>query len=147
MIAPIVVQVRASGGMYHAAIAQRITVASEAQVPGPGFSRPMPRKVATRFVQRGASEGKSTSGVVELVIRVVIFHWDIGCEIGDIFGRWNYIRSARPFAQIDSSATVATKREVRRVALYRLLAHRAKQARRPFLWHGLILDGRRDDKS
>src|SRR5947208_1420170 len=100
--------------MYQAAVAQRITVANDAQVPGPGLSRPMPKKVAIRVVQRGARPGKSSIGVPELVIRVFIFHWDIAREIGSVIDRrWNHVCSARPLAQIDGPAALATEREVR----------------------------------
>ncbi len=49
-----VAQVRLATGIRELASAQRMTVATEPQVPGPGLRRPMPKKVATRVAQSGA---------------------------------------------------------------------------------------------
>src|SRR5215470_4595976 len=60
--ARIVAQVRALGGRSEAIPAQRKTVATDAHVPGPGFRRPAPKKVATRLAQTGANEFVATAG-------------------------------------------------------------------------------------
>lgn len=51
---------RSEGARECANAAQSSIVAAEAQVPGPGFMRPMPKKVAIRSAQRGvgATEGE-----------------------------------------------------------------------------------------
>ena len=46
--------VRSEGGNSWATAAQITTVAADAQVPGPGCRRPIPKKVATRVAQSGA---------------------------------------------------------------------------------------------
>ena len=48
-----VAHVRDSIGMRQLIKAHRTTVVTDPHVPGPGFSRPMPQKVATRFAQCG----------------------------------------------------------------------------------------------
>ena len=47
-------QERLAWGIAKLASAQRTTVASDAHVPGPGLSRPAPKKVATAVAQSGA---------------------------------------------------------------------------------------------
>jgi len=42
-----------------------------------------------------------------------------------ILSRWNYVSAARPFAQVDSAATVAAKGKLGVVALDNFLADRA----------------------
>ena len=51
---PITAGVRWLGGMAYANALHNKTVAADAQVPGPGRSLPMPKKVAIRVAQRGA---------------------------------------------------------------------------------------------
>ena len=51
--AMIVAQVRLAAGICELARAHTITVASDPQVPGPGFRRPVPKKVATNVAHRG----------------------------------------------------------------------------------------------
>src|SRR5262245_35495215 len=53
---PIVAATREGAGIIELAAAHSSTVASEAHVPGPGFSRPIPRKVAIRSAQSGGRE-------------------------------------------------------------------------------------------
>ena len=54
-------------------------VANDPQVPGPGFNRPAPKKVATRLAQRGAeeSEARGVSGAPDRGGLLVI---GIGCR-------------------------------------------------------------------
>jgi len=48
-----VAQRRDAGSVARLARNHRVVVATEAQVPGPGFKRPMPKKVATTVAQMG----------------------------------------------------------------------------------------------
>src|SRR5579862_7077324 len=54
--ATIVTRVSAAGGIQRAKITHRITVAADPHVPGPGFMRPAPKKVAISVAHSGASE-------------------------------------------------------------------------------------------
>src|SRR5258706_10879662 len=57
MAAAMVDQVRASNGMRQLATAHKITVATDAQVPGPGLSRPTPPNVATSIAHPTPADG------------------------------------------------------------------------------------------
>lgn len=57
--AMIVAQVRLAAGICELAKAHTIKVASDPHVPGPGFRRPAPNKVATSVAQRGALDAES----------------------------------------------------------------------------------------
>ena len=52
--AVIAAKVNDDSGIQRAVIAQTTTVATDPQVPGPGFRRPTPKKVATSVAQSGA---------------------------------------------------------------------------------------------
>src|SRR5215472_15498670 len=56
-------KIHAAGSKWETT-AQRIRVASDPHVPGPGFKRPAPKKVATRVAQRGADRLVDKDSVV-----------------------------------------------------------------------------------
>src|SRR5208283_1695262 len=64
--AMMVAQTRSATGIRGLANAHKITVANEAQVPGPGLRRPTPKKVATSVAQSGAVALRSGAAPLRL---------------------------------------------------------------------------------
>src|SRR5436305_8333236 len=105
---------------------QRRTVAAEAQVPGPGRIRPIPKNVATSVAHSGAG-GDTAGGTPALRSRVLLTLF-----FGIIFiffrvayveqRRRDYISATGPLTEVDQAATFATEREFRIVAGYQLFA-------------------------
>ena len=88
--AMIVAQVRASGGMRELISAQTITVATDPQVPGPGWRRPAPNNVATRVAHTGARgrDAPATAGGTPALRSggVMLAAW-VGCFRASSLGR------------------------------------------------------------
>jgi len=122
----------AHGGSRKATSHQTSTAAKDPQVPGPGRSRPTPKKVATSVAHLGAGVDVSTTsiGLLDVLIGVV-----------DIVGLWivqrrgDNIRAAGPLAEVNQSASVAAKRKLGIAGDYDLLACGASQADNAFLRH------------
>ena len=112
---------RAVAGSCAASSHQSIAAASDPQVPGPGWSRPAPKKVATWVAHFGAVDAVTA-------ILVGLFEGLIG--VGGIVGfrivqpGGNNVSAARPLAQVDRTAAVAAERKVGVLAEYDLPAGR-----------------------
>src|SRR5512146_1651775 len=57
---------------------QRATVATEAQVPGPGLRRPVPKKVAASHAQRGAGVAGATAAADSGALSIFLFGGTVG---------------------------------------------------------------------
>jgi hypothetical protein len=83
-------------------------VVADAQVPGPGRRRPMPRNVATSVA---TCEVRSVSGLSIalwiVVVRIVRFKLLIGTS----HRRRNHVSPARPLAQVNHAASLAAERK------------------------------------
>src|SRR5207302_1706501 len=112
-------------------MAQSATVASEPHVPGPGFRRPAPKKVAIRLAHAGAAPVVASwaggAAEVSLIVRPLRLRLRSELVFGVFYRRGNHVLSAGPFAQIDGAASLTAEREVRVGTLDRLLANRAAQ--------------------
>jgi len=114
-------------------------VAAEAQVPGPGRIRPIPKNVATSVAHSGAG-GDRAGGTLALPSRVslalffgVIF---IFFRVADVEqGRRDYISAAGPLTEVDQATALTAERELRVLARYQLFAGWAVQSNRAFANH------------
>src|SRR5208337_5174764 len=112
---------------------QRRTVAADPQLPGPGWSRPVPKKVATSVAQSGAGETpalRSWASSVFIGIAAFLRH------IGDVaYWRRDYIGSAGPLAQVNQAAAITAEREILVFRLHLLFAGRALKRDRTLVRH------------
>ena len=125
------------------------TAAADPQVPGPGRIRPIPKTGAINAAQSGA--GRLGEVLVAAWISVIIFARRLGPALRLIqkfvfhieHRRRDHILAARPFAQIQRTATLTAEREVLAAAGSRLLADRAFQfdLRWRLARHTSIVDG------
>jgi len=100
------------------------TVASDPQEPGADRRRPAPKKVATRLAHLGAGfDGLAASlWLSEGLIGVVGI---VGLWVAQ--RRGDDVRTTRPLAEVDQTASVAAERELGVSGLHRLLADRAPE--------------------
>lgn len=113
--------------------------ATDAQVPGPGRSLPIPKKVPVKVAQSGArvSVGNGEVSVFILIARKICFIHLIGNVVPR---RRDHVLIAGPLAQVDHPATLAAKREVSAIAYHWLFADGALDLNLWFARHSLILD-------
>jgi len=130
-------------GIHLANVHQMSTAAADPHVPGPGRSRPAPKKVATRVAQSGAggSARRSHISVGSLFIASVANILDFRV-VGVLHWRGDDILSASPFAQINQPAAVTTEREVLAGLRHGLLADRTLQLDLGLARHSSIVDGK-----
>ena len=115
---------------------QSSTVADEAQVPGPGRIRPIPKNVATSVAHRGAGARAGGTALRSKVLLALFFGIIFAFRIAYIQQRRrDYIRATGPLTQVDQSATLATERELRILARYQLFTGGAVQSNRAFANH------------
>src|SRR5271169_116741 len=100
---------RASAGMCDARSHHSRTVASDPQEPGADRRRPAPKKVATRLAHLGAGfDGLAASlWLCEGLIGVVGI---VGLWVAQ--RRGDDVRTTRPLAEVDQTASVAAEREL-----------------------------------
>lgn len=124
------------------AIAHQVrAAAAEAQVPGPGRSLPIPKRVAIAEAQSGAEARLEISGTAASLF--IIAPGKLG-EAARIRGiaqrRGNNVLPARPFTQVNNTATLAAEGEVLGGAFHGLLAGGTFHADFALAGHGLIVD-------
>jgi len=97
-----------------AASHQRRAAATEPQVPGPGFPKPAPKKVATIQAHRVLWTEVLRTGSSVIVVRTLG-----ALGLGDAFQNFrvedrggDLVVSAGPLAEIDTAAAVAAEREI-----------------------------------
>jgi len=133
-----VAQVRLAMGIWELASAQRMTVARDPHVPGPGLMRPMPKKVAMRVAQSGARDFAAVLGEepvtflsISVLVGDVLAHGSLA--VGD--WRGDHVSTAGPLAQVDLTAMVTAEREVGIGGLDGLFADRTAESYRAFGGH------------
>src|SRR5689334_10918468 len=123
------------------------TVAAEPQLPGPGLRNPVPKNVATIHahaclrMRRDELSGAGVGVVVVTVVRRLVHLSRVKARvfgIGD--GSGDYVSTARPFAQVNQSAPLATEREVRIGAHHDLSAGGTTQAAKFLARHGELIN-------
>jgi hypothetical protein len=98
------------------------TVAAEAQLPGPGRSRPTPKKVAMRLAQSGVRAWAVSLAPSGFFIRI------LGYALGGFRQRRrDYIGATGPFAKVNKTAALAAEGKVGISVLNRFLADRTTE--------------------
>ena len=103
----------------HSAVAAR-----EAHVPGPGWMRPMPKKVAVVQAHVVLPPPLLIGVVLIILVGAALCIFDPFKHFGIEHWRGNFVCSARPFAQIDLLAAVAAEGKVLVVYRYQSPAGR-----------------------
>ena len=117
---------------------------AEAQVPGPGRKRPMPKKVEIAVAQSGAEDLGAIKIAGGLPARSSFFIGAVQIGRQFVFGRIlqrgrDHICTAGPFSEIDQAAALAAEWKIGAPALNRLFANGATQIESALASHRKIV--------
>ena len=132
MMMPMIMGSRTGEGSCEAIAHQSSTAARDPHVPGPGRSRPAPKKVATSVAHLGAVvvvEATSV-GLFDMAVRIAGI-----VRLRIVQRSRDHISAARPFTEIDRAATFAAEWEFLIAGDYQLLAGGTPQAATALLLH------------